>query len=127
MPGGADAVIERALECDDAGPAVTVACAYALEVEVEAVEEGRSEAVIGGALACEDHGAFRPLELETSRPPALRCCVPSRSRSRRLVSRCGVELTDGDLGGSLDWLLPILHVPNPRAASEIHRPTTGRA
>ena len=47
-------VVERALEWEDAGLALTVACAYALEVEVEAVEAGTRPA-LGGVwvLTCE--------------------------------------------------------------------------
>ena len=42
------AVIDRALECEDAGLALTVACAYVLDVEVEAVEQEGTSPAVGG-------------------------------------------------------------------------------
>ena len=43
-----DVVIERALECEDAGLALTVAWACVFEVDVEVVEQAGTRPAVGG-------------------------------------------------------------------------------
>ncbi len=114
--------MDRALEWEDVAPtpALAVACALDVVVEVVAVVEGRSDDVMGGATdfeACED-GVCEDVDAarrECALPDTCwlpRRCAPSRSRSRSLslrpLSRCGAVVAEGDLGASFDWLLPIL-------------------
>lgn len=115
---GVPVVMERARVWDDAGEALMLAWAWALEVEVDAVElEGRR--VVGGveawwvraACACAavtcDCGFRELLWL-----PRLRGCVCGLSLS---LSR---RLDDGDLESSLLCELPIFASTRTRAQRE---------